>query len=613
MLIAVSSLIIIYLLLSFTINSLILPRKIKPLIIEAIQTSTGKKAAIDSISFSLLRGISIDNLTISNAIDSLPLKFSQIRLGVKYVGLIFQKELVYNFKTAPIEKLNIYIESRGIYRLRDKSLTTKIYVYEFPLVLVRNFIKRFPVEILEGKTDLEAELVIDRDRNISVNALLPIKNISLKAFKQTLSGNLDIAVQISKTAQSQLVDYRGKINPEGLELSLSGTKQTVLFSGGEIDFDSDTVEIKDLRFSYLEIPYNLAGKITHLMQPEIKLNLTGQKLSADVELSYAARNLDIKKALIKLPASNIEIQGSVKDLKTSDVDIYLVGDLNTADLEMLPFKFLSRIKEISPDSLLHTECHLAGSLKEWTKMNSLLKLKSNRLKVNKYTLDNLNATLKMEKENLNASIESDLYEGKLKIDIAQFSFKEGLPFNAKLSIEDLNLKKLNEDSLKLNQEIAGNLAAELSAQGNLKALKEISGEGWLEVTEGKLWELPLFKGLAGIIEIPGVEKNVFKEAHGNFIIKNQALTTKDLQLISKRITLNTAGSIYFNGNLDLHIKTEFPKDSAEATIGLDKLQDVLLKGASSLVKEIQVTGSLKKPEYKVVPVAMENIFQNILQ
>lgn len=604
-----------YLLLSFFINSILLPQKIKPRLTEAISLSTGKKTEIDKISFSFPQGLSIENLVIQNIIDNLPLKLSQIYLKVKFLPIIFQKELVFNLRTSPIEKLNIYLAADGIYKLNDQSLATKFYINEFPLVLAGSFIPQLPFEIQDGKTNIEADLEIDSDKNIDIDARLPIRNLSLKAFKQTLSGKLSLDLHLSRTAKSELTDYRGKISLEKLELSLPVPNQVVAFSKGEIDFNKDTVEVNDLAFTYSETPYTLSGKITNLIrsQPDIKISIFSSKIFGEMDLLYNQKEFNIKKALFKFPASSLELQGTVKDLRNPDVDIYLVGDLNAKDLEILPFKFTSKIKELSLDSQLNTELHLSGKIKEWEKFDSLLKIKSPSLKTRGFIFENVSIKMKTAKENLDAEVVSDIYEGKLKANISQMSLKEKFPFNARLSIEDLSLKKLNETSLKAAQEISGYLATELTCQGSFKAIKEITGEGWLEITEGRLWELPLFKGLAGIIELPGVEKNVFKEAHGNFVIKNQAVATKDLQLISKRLTLNTAGDIYFDGNLDLRIKTQFPEDTTASTSGLDKLQDIFLKGAGSLVKEIHVTGTLKKPEYKVVPVAMENIFQHIPQ
>ncbi|MCX5657901.1 MAG: AsmA-like C-terminal domain-containing protein, partial [Candidatus Omnitrophica bacterium] len=189
--------------------------------------------------------------------------------------------------------------------------------------------------------------------------------------------------------------------------------------------------------------------------------------------------------------------------------------------------------------------------------------------------------------------------------------KEGFPFASRIIIEELDLKKLN-DSYKTQKETSGYFNAEANIGGNLKAITDVTGTGWMEITQGRLFELPLLKGLLGIIDTSGAEKNVFREAHCDFVVKDKAITTENLELVSQRLTINGKGSVYLDGKLDMRISYSLPEQKEE-TSGLDKLQDLLLKGTSSLVKEVTLGGTLKKPEYKIIPVSINNFLQNILK
>jgi hypothetical protein len=609
---AAGALSILYFLINFILNSFLIPNKIKPLLIDTLESSTGKKTTIETISFSLLKGLSIENLMIHDVISELPFRFSHVYLKLRYVPLFLKKKIIYTLATSRIEKLNIYLEANGSYEINNKTLQTKLYIHEFPLQLLKHLSLRLPFQINTGKSDIKADLSLDARKNFALSAELPLKNVILKMDKISAATEALLALRLSKVAASETLNYNGELTVEKLRLSLPPPYQEIVFSRGKVIFNQEKFEITDTEFTYLEKPYILSGKIILAHNPGASLKLSADNLESQIEALYSERELEIKKAVLKLSNSHIEIQGRIKDIKKPAIDIYLTGVLNTTDLTTLPFKFVSVIDKLSLDSILETELHLTGKIQDRQGLNSLLKIKSSLLKIQGFQLANLSLNLKTAGQNLDAELESDAYGGKLKVELADLMLKEKFPFKARLNIEELSLKKLNTVSLKLSHDLSGNFATEIDCRGELKDIKKISGNGWLEITEGRLWELPIFKGLLGIISLPGGEKNIFREAHGNFAIKNSAVTTPDLQLISDRLTLNTQGGVYFNGDLDLRIKAEFPQQQGVPSLGLDKLQDILLKGAGTLMQEIQISGSLKKPEYKVVPISVENIFQNIL-
>ncbi|MCM8783258.1 MAG: AsmA family protein [Candidatus Omnitrophica bacterium] len=594
------------------INNFIIPQKIEPLLSNAIQGWTGEKPAIEKIYSSFLRGITIENFTIYTPFAKLPLKFSQLNLKIAYLPLFLRKEFVYNITTSPMEKIGVSFETSGNYSLRDKKLTSKLYIYDLPLSIAKYLFPHLPVEIMEGNAETEISLEMSPAGDLSIEANIPVEKVNLKAFNHSITGSFAVSLN-TKKSKSKWEIVKATFNPGNMIISSPQLKDNIVISQGETIFKEETFNLNNLRISFNNRPYKLSGKITNLStKPRLEFRLEDNKLSLEGNGEYINKEINIEKVLLTLPHSKLNLKGKVQNLKTGQVELYLEGIMDTADLEAFPLRQNIQPKKLNLTSLLEIDAHVSGELKRLNLLNSLIKVKAKNLTMDKFIFEDFSLRVRTERGILNTELKSNGYGGSFVIDIKDLSLKENLPFVANLIIDEVDLKKLNEISLKLGKDLAGIMHGEFTCRGEAKKLKELNGEGWFEIIDGLLWELPVFSKLSKIIEIPGIEKNVFREAHANFVVKNQAITTKDLELISKRLTLKTEGSIYLNGNLDLKLRMELPQEEKETSGVLDKFQDILLKGAGSLIKEVYIKGTIKNPEYKILP-AIGNIFQNILQ
>ncbi len=596
----------------FYINKTLLPKKIKPLLAQLVQNTTGKKTTIEAISFSLSKGIILDNLAINDAIGSRPLKFAKVYVKINYVPLLLEKKLIYSLSTSPAEDLMFRIKSQGTFGLKDRVLETKINVRDFPLAAAGELIKIKRLKINEGKSDISAEIKIDSAKNAKITAQIPFKDLAAYILNNSLSGDGTIDIRLSKKADSAEGDYAGVLTIKKMEAEIAKPiAEKISFSDGKIQFDREKIEISSLKLKYLNTIYSLSGNITNFAQPKAYLALSAPNTNADINLTYAENELYINKATLKLPDSNLEMQGSIKDFHNPEFNIYLTGSLNIRDLKLLPFKFMSGLEKTGLDSKIEAELYAKGALKNWQKINGLLKLKSESLTIKKINFQNLGLNIQAAEGKASLKMETNVYGGKLQAFVDEVELKGKFPFTSRIIIEELDLKKLN-DIYKTQKETSGYFNAEANIGGNLRAITDVTGTGWMEITQGRLFELPLLKGLLGIIDASGAEKNVFREAHCDFVVKDKAVTTKNLELVSQRLTINGTGSVYLNGKLDMRISYSLPEQKEE-TSGLDRLQDLLLKGTSSLVKEVALGGTLKKPEYKIIPVSMDNFLQNILK
>jgi|GEM_PF-3022362 len=588
------------------INEFIIPKKIQPLLINYIQSWTGKEPNIERISFSFLRGLRIENISIFTPfLPNFPIRFSQIDLKFSYLPLIFKKEFIYGLRTTPIEKLNISLESYGFYSLVDKTLASKIFIYDLSLSLIKYIFPVLPLETIEGLCNPEINLEIASEGTIKMEVNSPIEKFHLRLYKQDISGTFTFSAKFKKLKEKPLEIIETNFIPQNINILFMPINQSINLSQGKIVFKEGTLNLDNLKITYLNELYEVFGKIESMFNhPKAEFKIKNKRINLEAKGSLSDKVLAIEKISLNLPHSDFKINGKIKDFKTGE--IYLEGKLDTQDLEILPL----RLPKFNLTSLLEIEAQATGELRNINMLNSLVKVKTKSLAIERFRLENLDIRIKTERGKLDAELKSDAYGGDLVIDIKDFILKDNFPFTANLIIEDLDLKKLNELSLRLERNLEGIFNGEFNCQGEMKKIRRISGEGWFEITNGLLWELPVLSKLNKFIEIPGIEKSVFKEAHANFIVKDEKINTEDLELLSKSIILRTKGSISFNGNLDLKLSMEIPKEVETSGI-LEQIQDILLKGAGKIIKEIQIKGTIKNPEYKIIP-SVENIFQNIL-
>ena len=99
------------------------------------------------------------------------------------------------------------------------------------------------------------------------------------------------------------------------------------------------------------------------------------------------------------------------------------------------------------------------------------------------------------------------------------------------------------------------------------------------------------------------------DAFGNFAINNNRVYTEDFKLLSKTASLLWVGSLGFDSTLDFNITGRFADDVVKKTSEPGKIANAILHEAGNLIMEIRLTGTLKRPNYKIVPFPLKRIFK----
>jgi hypothetical protein len=135
----------------------------------------------------------------------------------------------------------------------------------------------------------------------------------------------------------------------------------------------------------------------------------------------------------------------------------------------------------------------------------------------------------------------------------------------------------------------------------------MDGEGKLKIKEGNIWEINFLKGLGQFLFIPEFDSIVFEEGYSDLVFKGENVVFDNAQLKSPQMTLRGRGRISVAGDIDFILVSEFNPNLISASESLKKsITNILSKNTLA----IELSGTLKKPNYKLKPVIFSN-FQNI--
>lgn len=210
-------------------------------------------------------------------------------------------------------------------------------------------------------------------------------------------------------------------------------------------------------------------------------------------------------------------------------------------------------------------------------------------------LENYQLTLK----ELRANLCQGNLKGSFDLDLvsSEYVFQGDISqFDLKTMVEELSFSK---------KEVQGILEAKLSLKGNGAGLNNLSGHGHCIIREGKLWEFPFLGGLVVFLRVPYLEKVAFREGKANFTILDGIVMTRNLTLISDQVKLLAKGRIDFQGKIKDHIMVEisFSKGFLDDIPLIGEILSFVIDEAGKFIAQVEVTGSIKEPKYRLVPLA----------
>jgi hypothetical protein len=180
-------------------------------------------------------------------------------------------------------------------------------------------------------------------------------------------------------------------------------------------------------------------------------------------------------------------------------------------------------------------------------------------------------------------IDADLCDGKL-FGRGAITITNDTLYRFEFNAERCDVQKLLSSLHGQPSKVTGLLKGHCQLLGQGSDLANLRGTGTLEVSDGVLWQAPLF----GIFsEVLGKTKAT--SAKASFTIGDQAVKTDDLEIQAGAFTGISRGKVGFDGSLDFRVEGRF----LSAIPGWNIISAILGK-----LFEYKVGGTISHPTYR---------------
>lgn len=424
-----------------------------------------------------------------------------------------------------------------------------------------------------------------------LNALKEIKNIP---FEIESKGIVDIRFIVNGNLPKKEFDYT--LNYTIKDAAIKDI-QDITATGS---VSKDKLLLAEGHLTYKNIPFDIAAQLENFVSPRISLKAKTIIFDAEAQGRYEKDSFVIEEMIVTAPHSRIVCKGTIAP-KDKNTNLEGIGYLVFADVERIMeefnMKYPALLTKLNPEGGLDIKFKAYGwqRLKEWEiKLAGM----SDIFKLYGLKLHNLRLELLKNKNELTISpFVGDFGEGK-------FDFRLKLDYQnnktiANLILNNIELAELRKQLNLKNKTLSGKLSLEAFVENQgLGQWDALDGAGKLLIRDGNIWEINFLRGLGEFLFIPDFEKIVFKDGLSDLTFKGDEIIFENIELKSFQMNLSGAGKISQKAELKFLLFPEFNPNLISASEGLRKIMTNIL-GKAGLV--IEITGSLKKPAYKVKP------------
>jgi hypothetical protein len=447
--------------------------------------------------------------------------------------------------------------------------------------------------------------------NINVSS-----SLNLDSLRQILKDRFKLAFpgQIKGLGNLSL-DIRTRV-PSAGALSLNGyldipdalikfEKVSSPFEGikGRLEFSQNQLRWSDFNFKYSGVPYTTSGILTDFHAPGVQLELSSSALSLQSNFAINDNLVSLSKLSGKYLNSEFSLTGNIDTGNLPALETDISGDLNVdlQDIKEPLKKFREQLEKLRPQGLMHVQFNLNGDINNFKSCSLQAKLSGSSISM--YGLKSDEFLLNYSQSSGLADIpliHLSLYGGTLDA-TAKMNLNSGnLPYWLSADIQGVKIEKLKLDTEAKGKDIAGTIAAGLKINGFSSDLSRLNGEGRTFISEGKLWQLNLFKGLGSLLFAKDFANIIFNEGSCGFSIQDKYIFTDNLKLKSNIANLSGPVKIGFDGSLEASLNVEVLDEMAPLS-GTFKDVTTAIVGQAGRFGIIKVSGTLKEPKYKFQP------------
>jgi hypothetical protein len=413
----------------------------------------------------------------------------------------------------------------------------------------------------------------------------------------TGNGNLSLILQYSP-AKGEPPIINGHLILAGATLRSVYSKVPLENLNGRIDFTNNQLIWEALCFKYLEEDYEASGCLTNFDKPGIDLKLSSKRLDLRSLFAVNGNLITVSKCNGRYDNSEFSAQGDInmKDPENAAADITgsLKFDINASKE---PFKkFTDTFKGSKPSGRMAANFTLKGSLNDLTHAAIDAEVTSGslsiyNLKIDDFGMKYLQRNGVMDIVQMHSSLYGGTIDGAGKVDL----LAKGLPYQMNADIKNINIEKIKKDTAFKNTNISGCVQAHFGAKGISDDLSSLNAWGKINISNGKLWQLDLFKGMGTMLFKKDFGSVVFSEGSCDFIVKDKVAFINDLVMKSSLLSISGVAKLGFDNSISAYLKTEFTDEGIDAGNMGDNA------GVIERYTIMEISGTLKYPKYRIRP------------
>ena len=164
-------------------------------------------------------------------------------------------------------------------------------------------------------------------------------------------------------------------------------------------------------------------------------------------------------------------------------------------------------------------------------------------------------------------------------------------FDLAIRMSDVEVASLLDGVFQSSIADAGRIDGGLRLSGTPRNVLGVTGGGWLNLDEGRLWSIPVMREL--FLQLGADKTGVFDRLRTHFEIQNGRIVTTDVKLRSNLVSLVGAGSVDFDGTLSYDLEARYSL--------LDRLGvfNRLLYWLNNSLWRVAVRGDMARPRVKI--------------
>lgn len=167
------------------------------------------------------------------------------------------------------------------------------------------------------------------------------------------------------------------------------------------------------------------------------------------------------------------------------------------------------------------------------------------------------------------------------------------PYHVVASLTDGNLRQVAQEFSLGRQNLNGRMLAQINLRGNADGARSFNGEGWVQLRDATVYELPQMVALLTILSFKPPDTNAFSSSDIAFRILGEHIYLDRIDFRGDAISLEGAGEMNFASDVDLRFHAMVGRNEWNVPV----ISDVF-RAASPQIMQIRVGGKLSNPDVR---------------